>query len=274
MKTTSGNPVKYEKTRELDAISGTRETMEAARYLRMMVALSSALLTLVFGWLKFRGVDVVGVVTTIPSSFILKLAMAIYFASWIAGLVSDISDLEYVFVKAPRPIHVKIGGTALGSLVVMNFATLCYVETMTTFSLVLFSLVFVNVCGWLYLTRIALPAADTSSRKYYSQMKKLFALECLNIVYIKYQRGNWQILRFALGFLLSGIIIAFAFQNQLFAAKIAAVQRYGDLLSAMLFLVYVLLFEGWIWFMRMRTKGGLALLSALESSYDLQRRAG
>jgi hypothetical protein len=258
---------------EIDPVAGTREAMESVRYLRFVVTTSAATLTMGFGWLKFRGVDLIGVLHSVPADFVLKLAMALYFASWIAGLLSDLADMEFVLVKSPSPVHVKVGGTLVGILTAIAFGLLCYVETMQHFSIALLVLLVINTIGWLYLTRIVLPAAESISHSFYTSQGRMLRLEQLNIVCRHFQGGSWQLIRLTLGLLAAITMTVLSHKYAVLALEVQVIQTYGDILSASVFLVYVLVLEGWIWFMRMRVKGGLSLLLEIEHSYELRRRA-
>ena len=257
----------------LDAITGSREAMESVRYLRLVVTIAAAVLTMGFGWLKFRGVDVVGVLHSVPADFVLKLAMALYFASWIAGLLSDLSDMEFVLVKSPSPLHVKVGGTLLGAMTALAFGVLCYVQTLQHFSIALLVLLIINIFGWLYLTRIVLPPAESISQQFYTSQGRMLRLEQLNIVCRRFQAGSWQLLRLTLGLLAAVAMTAMSHKYTMPDSNVEFLQKHGDIISASVFLTYVMILEGWIWFMRMRVKGGLSLLLEIEQTYELRKRA-
>lgn len=258
---------------QIDPLAGTREAMESVRYLRVVVTSAAAVLTLGFGWLKFRGVDVVGVLHSVPADFVLKLAMALYFASWIAGLLSDLADMEFVLVKSPSPVHVKVGGTLLGIMTAIAFGVLCYVQTVQDFSIALLFLLVINTFGWVYLTRVVLPPAEAISQSFYISQGRMLRLEQLNIVCRRFQAGSWQFVRLLLGLLVAGAMTALSHKYMMTNSDIPLIQKHGEILSASVFLVYVAVLEGWIWFMRMRVKGGLSLLIEIEHTYELRKRA-
>lgn len=259
--------------KQIDPLAGSREAMESVRYLRLVVTIAAAMLTMVFGWLKFRGVDVISVLHSVPADFVLKLAMALYFASWIAGLLSDLADMEYVLVKSPSPLHVRIGGTFLGAMTAIAFGVLCYVQTIQHFSVSLLLLLVINLFGWLYLTRFVLPPAESISQDFYAAQGRILRLEQLNIVCRRFQAGNWQLVRLAIGILAAVAMTLLSHQYTKLASDVQFFQKHGEILSASVFLTYVLILEGWIWFMRMRVKGGLGLLVEIEQSYELRKRA-
>lgn len=260
------------KSEAIDPILEIRRTIELARYLRLIAAVLAAALTMGFGWLKFRGVDVVGVLQPVPADFILKLAMAVYFASWVSGAVSDVSDLEFVLIKAPSPMHVKVGGTILAVLTALAFAALCLAETAPAFSTALSTLLGVNIVGWFYITMVVVPVAHSASADHYRQRGDLLRLEQLNLVCKWYLSGLWQLARLLFGLLVAIAMLALTYNWSYLQSIQPSLSAHGEILAAGLFLAYVLGFEGWIWFMRMRVKGGLRLLQNIEQSYELCKR--
>lgn len=256
-----------------DVIVGKHDTMEAVRHMRLYVTIAGIVLPLLFGWLKFREVDFGVTLLSIPADLVFRSAMAIYFASWIAGLLSDLSDQEFVLVHAPASAQVKIGGGVIGAAITIAFAALCYVNAPTHFSLALLAFNLLGITSWLYLVRVVLPPAIEKSESYFRKDSNYLCIEKLRLVFDRYLSGSWQWYRFAFGLILVVAISYFAFQRELLEDRFRVFQNHSNILSSYIFLGYVLILEGWIWFMRVRVKGGIAMLTEFERSYVLNKHA-
>lgn len=258
---------------QYDFTVSTRETMEAVRHMRLYVTIAGIALPLLFGWLKFREVNFGVTLLSIPADLVFRSAMAIYFASWIAGLLSDLSDQEFVLVHAPASVQVKIGGGVIGAAITLAFAVLCLVSAPTHFSLALLVFNLLGIASWLYLVRVVLPHAIEQSESFFRDNSNYLGLEKLRLVFDRYLSGSWQWYRFTAGFILVAAIAYFAFQRELLEDRFRIFQEHSDILSSYLFLGYVLILEGWIWFKRLQVKGGIAMLTEFERSYELNKRS-
>jgi hypothetical protein len=260
------------KNKSNDHLDLSREKIIAARRLRRIINFISFLLPFVFGWLKFKDVNMFDIIKLMPPDFILKTAISIYFVSWIAGVKSDLSDMELVLIKSPRPIHINISSTLLGLLIAISFGMVCYFENIKYFSLSLLTLIILNIISWLFMTKVAISSAYDISLQLYKTENKLIKREQLDVVTLKYQKGTWQIYRFIFGFMFCITANVFSFQHDSILKSFEFIRNDGATLSAMTFFCYVLIFEGWVWFMRMRVKGAISSLEECEKKYHIQSK--
>jgi hypothetical protein len=251
-----------------DASGEKIRVMRLARGARWLINSGAAALALLFGWLKLQGVDFAPIAKELPADVIFKLSLALYYACWVAGVQSDTSDQELVYVTAPDEGKTPFGAVTSAALIGVVFGVLCYVDSYSQFTIFLGVFFVINIISWQYLIKWLLPPIVEKSKEYYHWMGNYAGLEQLSLVYDNYLSGNWQWARFAAGGIVIMIMALMAFSD---ANVIAAEQLSGfsaDLLISLSILLFVLVMETWIWIMRIRLKSGLRLLDDVAKGYQ------
>jgi hypothetical protein len=261
------NPIDY------DPVTRIRETNESAQYIRSCIQIAAVCITMPFGWLKLRDLDLINTLLAIPPDLVFKITMAIYFLSWVQGLLCDTTFLESVFVHSPPSTHVKVGGGLIGISLILVFLMLLFsVDSHQAFSRWLLFFFLLNIGCVIYITKAALQEAIDRSRTYYKNENRLLDLEKLKLVNEWFLAGKWQIYRFLIGILFSGLIVYFSSEKELLEGSYWLIKQHGDSVSSTLFFIFVLVIEGWIWFVRMRVKGKVTMLSELGENYVLSEK--
>ena len=241
---------KYEKARtKRDTLDGAHFTMQAARYMRFLVGIAAILLPAGFAWLKFHDVDLTPIRNEVTATFLFRLALVLYYICWIAGIKSDIDDLEMVFVVPPKKKHLYGGGTSFAIAITAMFAILCYVDSIEKFAVYSAVFLIVDVCSWRYLIKVVLVAPARASKSFFLTENKLFDLARLELVYDEYKRANWQWARYGAGAIIILIVNIIAFSN----SSSVVTEFLGDAKSLAIstaVLSYVMVMEIWIWLMR------------------------
>lgn len=243
----------------------------AARIVRLLARVIGSILTPTFLYLSLNDPELNHVAHSFTGTVLTKLSLALYFTSWVVGLSFDIGDQELLLQEAPGWVDVKVASPLAAVLLGVSFGWMCVSignERMLIAALALF--VAINFVGWLYLTRVALPKPIAASfADYTSKPEDFIATEELELAWTTYQRGTWQWWRWAVALAFVGLLglFTFAFQpkQELFIAGDKPV-RYGVAFSAAL-LLFVAVFEGWIWMMRLQLRAGFGELDRLAEKY-------
>jgi hypothetical protein len=228
-----------------------RPAAAIAKTTRWIINGLATMLVAGFGWLKFEGLEVVPIVKEIPAAVILQIALALYFSCWVAGTITDTNFQEMVYTTAPHGGKFPKKGFLICLLLAAIFGIMCWVQTARQFAIVLTLFWFVNIGGWMYLTRSLLPSAINSSRKKERDAKNYAGVRKLEIVQ-EHICGNWQWRRFAAGGAVIAATDALVFSPALRnAARNLSRNISNDLLIALCLLGYILVMEGWIWYKRL-----------------------
>ena len=223
-----------------------------ARTTRTVISWLAGILVIIFGWLEFRDIQIGQIVGSVSGDLLVKIALCIYYLSWVAGTINDVDEQETAYAEAPSQGKVPWKGIVVAVVVAAVFALLCYVNSAKIFSLVLAGFLVINVLGYLYILAIISPTI-TKSRTQYVEQGDHCSLIKLEIVW-KYMGGKWQWYRFAFGFAAIGVVMAASFSRlpQLLNSVYPAIPTENYL--ALSVLLYVITFEGWIWAMRIWAK--------------------
>jgi hypothetical protein len=257
------------KIQGVDVLDSKPELMKAARYVRKLITAVTLTLPVVFAWLKFHDVDFAPIAKDITADVIVKCTLAFYYLCWVAGLRSDTSDQELVFVQVPDWRHVFIGGTSIGFLIAIVFGILCYVNSPREFAVFLAIFLTINVLSWLYLVKIVLPPTFHESENIYQQKKKFVKLEQLRLVFNWYLCGRWQWTRFVAGAVIVALMIwmSFSYSVGRSAMQLGTHSIKLEIIISLIILLFVAVMEIWIWYMRLRVKAGLRLLDDMQYIY-------
>jgi hypothetical protein len=207
---------------------------------------------LVFGWLEFKDIPVGEIVGNVSGDLMVKIALSIYYLSWVAGTINDVDEQETAYAEAPNKGKFPRKGFIVAVGVAAVFALLCCVTSAKTFSVILAAFLAANVVGYLYVLAVVRPVKEASENRY-SQDRDHQSLARLGIVWT-YMGGTWQWYRFAYGFAAIGIVMAMSFSRfpQWLNALYSPIP--AETYMALSVLFYVLTFEGWIWSMRVWAK--------------------
>ncbi|MEY4979786.1 MAG: hypothetical protein RLZZ352_2056 [Pseudomonadota bacterium] len=263
--------MKKNRINEITALDTKSELIKVARYMRLLVNGAGISLPIVFAWLKLKGIDFSPFINDINSSFLFKVAMAFCYLCWVAGLISDTSDQELVFVFAPSWRHVAIGGTTAGVFITTMFGVLCYVDTARMFAVFLAVFLLLNVATWIYLTKIVMLPAFENSSHFYIKSKKFDKLEQLRLVFSWYLCGKWQIARFFVATLIISALnwLSFSYRSGETTMHFGSYMIEIELITSVVIFLYVLIMESWIWLMRLRVKIGIGILDSVAKEYRL-----
>src|SRR5262245_15025465 len=78
------------------------QLIKMAKRFRWVLWTAFLALPLVFGWLKFQGLDFAGAASRLEVDLLLKVSIAVYFLSWSLGCGWETSDIESLYAVAPN----------------------------------------------------------------------------------------------------------------------------------------------------------------------------
>lgn len=224
------------------------------RTARWLIRLVAAGLVLFFGYLQLSGADYATIASSLPATTTFRLALALYYTSWITGVLYDTAIQEGTYSTPPNHgrIPVILGTLALA----ITFGALCvWADNPVRFAGLLSGFLILNIALWRLMVDRVLPKTVAESQDAFRG--DYAKLERLRLAYRVYLCGRWQWARFAtVGLGLVGI-------NILVRAGVS------DLLVAGAILVLIVFKEAWIWLVRLQVGAAVRLLDRLGQNYSL-----
>lgn len=245
--------------------------IKLARNTKKIIGIISTLLILFFGWLKLKGVPIGFIVNTVSADVILKASLVIYFMSWISGTINDTDDQELVYAIAPNQGRFPWQGIILCALVATVFAVLCFVNSARHFSIVLAIFLLSDIFAWQYMIKKLLKDIIKDSRQEFVKNNEHTKVLKLDLV-IKYLSGNWKWLRYAYGGLIVIIIIVMSYTElpQMMSQLYPAIPK--DTYISFSIFFYVISFETWIWYMRIKSRIEQKTIDHVDQNYKLESK--
>lgn len=235
-------------------------------------------LALLFTWLTLQNLPYAEAIANARREYILRIALVMYYLSWVAGTKFDLTTQKSVYLLDPNRAQSRIPSITVVGSILVAFAILLWVKDEDPkFVLALSVLVAVNVVSWRFFLRDIVNPIITATREIYRGERDYFGLERLRVIE-GYIGGDWQWRRFAVMagmMLIASVLVAFSplrtsladLLNRLYPSLPA--EKVSPLLTAAFLAIFVLVAEGWIWIMRIRTRLSLQLLAVLDSRYRL-----
>jgi hypothetical protein len=255
-----------------------RDIDKLAKTSRRFISVIGGGLALVFGWLTFRDLPIAAAIASTQPEYVRQFVLVAYYFSWVFGTSFDVSTQQAVYIRDPQRGRMP-GGAFLVVLILFAVAAILLWanENDTYFAGTLTGFVVVNVVSFWILLRRVRPIIS-ASHKAYEERGDFFGLELLRIV-TDYIAGKWQWLRFvAMGLLiLAADIVCFnEHARQLLGVGVQNLipslpaEAIAPLLTDMLLFLFVLVAEGWIWTLRVRTKTSMIVIENLNERYVLR----
>jgi hypothetical protein len=210
-----------------------------------------------------------------------KVALGIYYFSWIFACRFDLKIQESVYLIDPNKGALPKSFFWLTPLFLLAAGALLWAADHDTYLAIFLSLFFiVDTVVWVFTRRWSLPVAAATKHHYVSNPERCYYVERIEVVE-ELMCGQYQIYRHAALFML---IVAFDIMILSDAARIyvadvihivvpqLSVRAITERLPATLLLLYVLACELSMWFMRVRAQFTLHVLEHLQAKYRLLAR--
>jgi len=245
-------------------------TIKAVRLARRVLQILAASLALSFTWLKFHGLNFAPLLGDLSASFLLRVTLALYYFSWVAGMASDADAQEVIYVEPPDRNRI-VAMLALATVgIVIPFGLLCYVQSYKAFALVLSAFLIFNVIIWRLWAYWLIPKAVEGTSDYYRSRGAYGELIELRVYIDNYARGQWQRWRFLTGLLIVVLIDLLSFTRLYQPSNIAGLNTSNDFVLATLMFLFVVVMEGWVWLNRIYCRFARQLLDRVDTEYDLR----
>jgi hypothetical protein len=247
---------------------------------RLAIKIVAGILALFFTWIKFSGLSFLPVLENTEPQVLAKVIVVFYYLCWVFGTGFDVGTQQAVYVSDPQEGQITLDtvGVLIG-LTIVTAVLLWASDDIKVFCVILVVFVIVNVLLWRYLLIRVGPIIEESARVYRKD-NNYPDLERLEVVK-QYLAGNWQKHRFLAMCLILAVanLVCFfepAQQGLIAVARLTlppnmvpAVARLLPHLSIVLFIVVA---EGWIWVMRVRTWASLHVIGELRHKYEIKPR--
>ena len=156
-------------------------------------------------------------------------------------------------------------------MLLIVFSFMCYLKTKREFIIFLDILFVINIFSWKFLIRF-IEQSVSENKEFYKTRHKYFKIVYLQLLITDYLRGNWQWYRFLIGgiVLLSVNLLIFTNLTQLIASAVNI--KSIELIKSLGFAIFILVMEGWVWFMRLKRSNCIDLIDDLDEDYYLMER--
>lgn len=250
----------------LDAYVGKEEVQRFSKNTKTLIRRVAFIPGLLFTYLKLRGVSLIPFSDDVGAAFIIKIFLVIYYTSWVQGLISDVSDQEIAYLRAPSKGRLPLLFITIGITIGVFFLYLCWARTPKELLFVLSLFWIFDHLARLYLIRFIKRSAYLPSENNLIKTKSWYRLELLSIVF-NYVDGKYVWYRFGVGIILLALLGSLIYAP--LALEITKVLNFHShkFTFSLGVLAYVMVIEIWIWWMRMRTKISGDLLKRLDSKY-------
>lgn len=242
-----------------------------ARKTRILVRVLAAALALSFAWLKLRGVPFPRLTSETTATILFRSALILYYFGWLAGVLMDTRDEEDLLVAAPNRGRLPLVGLILAITISVVFGLLCWVDTYRKLALALALLWILDKTGWVYLYKTLLGPEITRARSIYKNEGDLFLAEQVNQLE-EFFTAPWHWWRFGCGLGLVLVINVLTWTE--LGSYVALITTYvtkASLISLSL-LLFVVIFEGWIWVYRLRRFHAIRFLDGLGLRYNASKK--
>lgn len=239
-----------------------RGVLATTRRARLLVRLAAVVLVGGFGWLQYKNAPIAEALSGASPELLLRLSLLLYFICWVYGANVDTDEQELAY-QAGLDSKFPRGGYLSAVAIALVFAALCLIRSPGAFAVLLLCFLAINVITWRYLvTRIVSRAAEASEAAYVGQGEH--GSQIILRQFVGYIGGSWQWWRFVYGGVLCLAMVWVAFGNP--PVRFPSYLN-RDLLLSLLLVFYVITFEGWIWYMRLRLRLKRETIEDIEKSH-------
>jgi hypothetical protein len=248
---------------------------------RLFVTIVGVLFGSVFAVLQFQHISIVALFTQVEPDTFVRLGLILYYNSWVLSAAVESKMAQKVYAADPNRGRVPPSMfLVLPLLVGVGLLLFWASSNMQRLSYTLAAFYIVDLIQWTVFKSLAKPMAAASA-EIYKTRRQYAQLEQLNAYVVDHMQGRWQAFRYVSMAVLVLALLCASHLNDVrrFVAEHIhsmtlglSVERIESLASPLLFLAYVVVAEGWVWLMRLRTRRRIALIDELRSRYTLRPR--
>lgn len=238
---------------------------------RLYITLIASALGLYFGFLQISGIEVDVFKNDEFADTLMKITLLIYYLGWLNGTLMDLKDEEAIFILPPNKGKFTISAIVMLISLAILFFFLCSFKSKQIFAMILDAFMILNIYSWRYLIKF-ISTSVQENKEFYNSDNKHFKFIYLRLMVDEYLEGNWQWWRFGVGtFILIGInVLVFTDISLVISADLKL--KSAELVKAIGFMIFVIVTEAWIWYMRIQRRTSIELIDSLDEDYYLSRR--
>jgi hypothetical protein len=266
----SGLQANLDTIREVEKLFGTA---------RAFLGIVGSLFGLIFTYVQIKNISIVGPIQAFDPEIFTRLALIIYYNSWIIASNLEFKMAQSVYTADPNRGRIPISIYLILPVLLIVGALLFFIQSNEKYlSIAIVLFLIADVTLWVNVSRLARPMAERSAILYI-QEGMYAGLERLRFYSKDYIRGPWQIYRYTTMACISIIILVVCHVDTArsygarwlhFLLPDVDVQKLSALVPGILILGYIGMAEGWVWTMRLKTKRNLELLEELRTRYTLK----
>lgn len=243
----------------------------AARRTRLIIRCTAGIMGLAFGWLELNREDVGRALSGSSPEMLLRIALALYYLAWVMGTINDTNEQEHAYIIGPTRRTTAAGAITAAATLGLVFGALCWVNSARVFAVVLAAFLVTNFVWWRILAMRIIKGPITQSEQRYCEEGNFLGLVVLENMR-HYIAGEWQWWRFGAGGVMVAAILVVALAGIPESLSNHPVFGNRDRTLGMMMLAYVVGFEFWIWFERLKLNLARRTLMSLGSRYHLTIR--
>jgi hypothetical protein len=217
---------------------------------------------------------------SISKTILIKIAMGLYYFSWIFAAKFDLSIQESVYRIDPNKGALPRSFLWLTPLFLVGAVFLLWAADHETYLAIFLSLFFAIDCVlWFYVQRWSLPIAVETKEHYSLNPDRYFYVEKINVVE-HLMCGRYQIYRHIVLFIVIVAFDAISFSAEyraytsMFISRFVGIDQQSifERLPGLALFFYVCVCEGSMWFMRAKARLSLHIIASLQTKYRLSSR--
>ncbi len=271
-------PTPNEEWKQTELLDSKAEIDQLANNIQRAIKIIGGTLAAIFTWLQVKDFPFIPLLESAPPEALRRFVIAIYYFSWVFGSSFDVRIQQSVYVRDPSRGRLKTTGVVAVLVLAVTFAMLLSVSgNLREFVGMLNAFVLADLLTWQFLFIARTTPIIRASEAVYVQDKQFFDLERLRIVE-SYMVGNWHWYRFiVLGVILAIMdIVAFIdpipiIVGNLIDSTLPSLTRglSASLIPVLTIVLFVLVGEGWKWFLRVKVETTLEVFAGLKGKYRL-----
>jgi hypothetical protein len=234
---------------------------------KTIITISASILSIFFAWLQFDEISLQPIMSSEISNLLFKVALSLYYFSWIFGTIGDMESEEETFRLHPKVNELSIGAIGVIAVIVILFATLCFTSTFESFIIALSLLLAFNIFSWRYLIWFLKPIFKKNKQAYILPIEFEY-----HYVLEEYILGKWQIYRFIYGGILICVLNLLIFTDLLNNTS-RLLKSNSQFIVSIALLFYVITFEAWVWIKRIIRIYTFHVLEELDRKYQINRKS-
>jgi hypothetical protein len=262
-----------------DNLDTIREVEKLFGTARTFLTIVGSIFALIFTYLQIKNISIVGAIQAFDPEMLTRLALIIYYNSWIIASNLETKMAQSVYIADPNRGRIPLSMFLILPILLALGGLLFFIQANEKYlSLAIAAFLIVDVSLWINVSGLAQSMAARSASMYIEQGMYV-GLERLRCYSREYIRGRWQIYRYvAMACFLTIILITCHFdtaRSQLaktlhLSLSDVSTQKFWVLIPGALFFSYICMAEGWVWTMRLKTKRELSVLDKLRPRYTLK----